>query len=228
MYFKITNKEENHRGLQYKDGIIEDILPFNDNPKDSCCKGGIYFTDAKNIFNFLEYGVWLRQVEIPEDAKYIKDPNKDGIKWRAEKLFFHPRKELFTADTFQLLIDNGADIHEGDNVALRYASNEGHIEVVKLLVKHGADIHARDNSSLRYAARYGHLEVVKHLIENGADIHAGEDYALRWAADSGYFEVVKYLVENGADIHAREDSAYSWSLSNGHTEVAEYLKSLNK
>ena len=52
MYFKITNQEENHNGLQYQNGLVEDILPFNDNPDDSCCKGGIYFSEVKHIFKF--------------------------------------------------------------------------------------------------------------------------------------------------------------------------------
>ena len=28
-YLKITNLEENHYGLQYHDGLVEDIVPFD-------------------------------------------------------------------------------------------------------------------------------------------------------------------------------------------------------
>jgi hypothetical protein len=37
MFFKITNSSENHNGLQYKDGLIIDHLPFADT--GSCVKG---------------------------------------------------------------------------------------------------------------------------------------------------------------------------------------------
>ena len=43
MYFKITNASENHHGLQYHTGLVEDILPFQE--EGSCVPGGIYFTD---------------------------------------------------------------------------------------------------------------------------------------------------------------------------------------
>lgn len=44
MYFKITTKEENHYGFQYVNGLNILKEPFNDNPNESCCAGGLYFT----------------------------------------------------------------------------------------------------------------------------------------------------------------------------------------
>ena len=44
MYFKITNAKENHHGFQYVDGLNVLIEEFNDDPNDSCCAGGLYFT----------------------------------------------------------------------------------------------------------------------------------------------------------------------------------------
>jgi len=69
-YYKITNKEENHRGLQYHDGLVIDTVPFK----------------------FFRYGCWVRPVKISKDAKVIADPS--GDKYRADKLFFEPRKDL--------------------------------------------------------------------------------------------------------------------------------------
>jgi len=48
-YYKVTNKEENHRGLQYKTGLIEDILPFNNNKEETCTSGRIYITNLKHL-----------------------------------------------------------------------------------------------------------------------------------------------------------------------------------
>ena len=85
-YYKVTNENEIHHGYQYKDGLNILIGKFNNNPNKSCVTGGFYFTDYKNLINFLDYGVWIREVTIPTDAKVVKDP--DGNKWRADKIIF--------------------------------------------------------------------------------------------------------------------------------------------
>jgi hypothetical protein len=90
MYLKITNEAENHNGLQYHDGLVEDILPFE--PEGSCVAGGIYFTTPEYICKFLEYGVWVREVTVPEDAQIVQDP--EGDKWRADKVVLSSRRDL--------------------------------------------------------------------------------------------------------------------------------------
>ena len=61
-----------------------------------------------------------------------------------------------------------------DNIDVRSASENGHIEVVKYLVL-GADIQA---STMRYGMRgNGHL-VVKFLVSLGADLQAIDNYAV--------------------------------------------------
>ena len=56
MYFKITNKKENHHGFQYVDGLNVLEEEFNNDPEQSCCAGGFYFTNAANILKFIGYG----------------------------------------------------------------------------------------------------------------------------------------------------------------------------
>ncbi len=97
-----------------------------------------------------------------------------------------------------MMLSKGADVH-ALNSALRWASENGHLDVVRYLVKHGANIHANNDQALRWASEKGHLEVVKYLVEKRADIHADDNGALRWASGNEHLEVVKYLVEHGAD-----------------------------
>jgi len=92
IYYKITNLEENHHGLQYHNGLIIDPKEFNNNPKVSCVEGGIYFTTKERIHEFFSYGCWIRPIKIPSNAKVILDPI--GDKYRANKLFFKPRKNI--------------------------------------------------------------------------------------------------------------------------------------
>ena len=224
MYFKITNAEENHHGFQYADGLNVLIEEFNDDPNQSCCRGGLYFTDAANIFNFLSYGIYLREVTLPTDNpdfKMIKDKNND--KWRANMIILGKRFNLCSFDTFKYLIEKGANIHANNDFALEWNAENGHLDVVKYLIEKGADVHANDNYALRWSAYNGHLDVVKYLIENGADVHADNDCALKLSASNNHLDVVKYLVENGSDVHANDDYALRLSAENGHLDVIKYL-----
>jgi hypothetical protein len=89
----------------------------------------------------------------------------------------------------------------------------------------GIDLHLYDEYALRWASENGHLEVVKLLLENGANLHIEHDCVLRWASWNGHLEVVKLLLENGADLHADDDYALRSASVNGHLEVVELLKS---
>src|SRR5690349_5275845 len=100
IYYKITNKDENHNGYQYYDGLNILDKPFE---KDgSCVSGGLYFTSIKHIFKYLSYGCYLREIKLPNDCQWMMDP--EGDKFRADKLIFVNRYELADPKTFQMLI----------------------------------------------------------------------------------------------------------------------------
>ena len=124
-----------------------------------------------------------------------------------------------------MMVSKGANILARNDVALRWASKNGHLEIVKYLVEQGADIHTQIdvNDALIKAILNGHLEVVRYLIEHGADIHAQNDSALRWASHNGHLEVVKHLVEHGADVHAEDDHALRLASEHGHLDIVKYL-----
>jgi hypothetical protein len=45
------------------------------------------------------------------------------------------------------------------------------------LIKKRADVHGDNNYALRLASENGYLEVVKYLVSQRANVHAGNDYA---------------------------------------------------
>jgi hypothetical protein len=188
MYLKITNDTENHHGLQYHDGLIIDPVPFV--REGSCCPGGIYFTTPKFICNFLDYGPWVREVTIPEDAEIVKDPQ--GGKWRASKVILSPRKDLREVETWKWLIECGMGIDD-QNEALRTAAINGYLKVVKYLVELGADIHAGNDYIFKQAAAHSQLEVVRYLVEQGVDIHLDNDWVLRHAQLYGNLDVIDFI-----------------------------------
>jgi ankyrin repeat protein len=104
------------------------------------------------------------------------------------------------------------------------ACRRRNLSAVKACVEQGADIHADDDVALRWAADNGHLEIVKYLIEQGANIHAMGDYALRYAAYEGRLEVVKYLIECGANIHVEKDFALRYAVYYDYLHVTNVLR----
>jgi ankyrin repeat protein len=99
---------------------------------------------------------------------------------------------------------------------------------VKILVSAGADIHANNDEAVRHASRNGHLDVVKYLVSVGANIHAEDDHALIWASERGYLDIVKVFVSAGANIHAKNDEAVRRASVEGHSEVVKYIQSLSE
>jgi ankyrin repeat protein len=83
---------------------------------------------------------------------------------------------------------------------LSEAAKNGDLETVKKSVLSGAEIHAGDDLALRLAAFYGHFDVVRFLVESGADIHIDNDITLQLASKNRRFDVVKFLIMSGADF----------------------------
>lgn len=220
MYFKILKEDLRHHGFQYKEGLNVDTKRFNPSQKYG---GGLFFTDEKSIFSFLDCGTKIADVTIPDGEPVVSVDSFGTKKYKAHRIVLSNIRELYTVETFKQLIAARADIHVWNDYALRCAAYNGHHEIVKCLVEAGADIHACEDEALRFAAENGHLEVVKHLITAGADIHVWNDEALRYAAESGHIEVVKCLIKARTDIHACDDYALRYAADNGHLEVVKCL-----
>jgi ankyrin repeat protein len=107
-------------------------------------------------------------------------------------------------DDFDLPINLlGIDIHWEKDYALIYASENGHLNVVKFLVDKGANIHTQEEKPLILACQDGYIDVVKFLVDKGANIHSRNEYAFISACYYGHLTVVKFLVDKCADIHTQ-------------------------
>jgi ankyrin repeat protein len=56
------------------------------------------------------------------------------------------------------------------NDLLIESAKNGYLEKVKLLIEQGADIHAGNDYALRLSADNGHLKVVKYLMTQGSEL----------------------------------------------------------
>src|ERR1700728_200992 len=136
MYFKITNQDETHYGHKYHTGL--NILSGIFQETGSCVSGGLYYTDLEHVTEFFSYGIYLREVFLPES-----DPDficvKDGSnKWRANKIILGERYSLFDLDTY-----NKFGLDPGQNrTIVDKASEVGNIDFL--------DWWARSGSTLPY------------------------------------------------------------------------------
>ena len=126
-------------------------------------------------------------------------------------------------ESVKFLLEQGANLHAGDDYALKLAAINGYLELVKYLLEQGANLHAENDDALRSAAVSGHLEVVKYLLEQGANLHAVNDDALQLAAHNGHLKVVKHLLEQGANLHVVNNWALRWAAHKGHLNVVKCL-----
>jgi ankyrin repeat protein len=101
---------------------------------------------------------------------------------------------------------------EDDDWALDVCADQGKLEWVKFLIDKGANIHNGEDAALRWASRNGHLEIVKELLKAGADVNINNSYPLYWASRKGHLDVVKELLSAGADVHAKSKSRVETAL----------------
>jgi hypothetical protein len=85
-----------------------DPVPFN--PTGDCEPGGIYFA-REHILAFLNYGLWLRKVTLPDDAQVYENPRKPR-KWKADKVILGERERI-TVDVIKRLFEEGANKQTG-------------------------------------------------------------------------------------------------------------------
>jgi ankyrin repeat protein len=109
--------------------------------------------------------------------------------------------------------------HDYKSVGIIWASQWGHLEIVKHFVEIGGDPRYRNSFALIYASSGGHLDTVKYLLSVGANIQAHGNLAIKEASHENHLEVVKYLVENGANVN----DALHYASQCGHIDLIKYL-----
>jgi hypothetical protein len=109
------------------------------------------------------------------------------------------------------------------DIEMMDAARQGRDAEVARLLAAGANVHAGNDYALRYASENGHAAVVARLLAAGADVHANNDLALRWASENGHDVVVARLLAAGANVHALYDDALFQASMNGHDAVVALL-----
>ncbi|KAI5797332.1 ankyrin repeat-containing domain protein [Peziza echinospora] len=158
----------------------------------------------------LEAAVWFR---LYNATKLLIDAGASTNQHRLH----HPLESAIGAGDValtQLLLENGADMHQSKRNVFRMAAEGGSVDLVRLLLANGANVDSDDGEkALCGAAKGGHHRVVCLLLENGAQANkassrhyrstrAGYPYSpLHLAASSGSVETVQMLLVNGAEVN---------------------------
>jgi len=90
-FYKLTNKEELHFGLEYHSGKIVDPLPFD--PNGECSKGGMYFFEQSQLLYFPLYvncEWWIREVILLPESRVYKEEDK----YKTDIFFLKERKRF--------------------------------------------------------------------------------------------------------------------------------------
>lgn len=124
-YFKILNKNITHNGYKFETSLNIDSLPWNPDP--DCSPGGFYFTTAEYVWDFIDHGSLLAEIEVPQGIEISVGEHKR----KAHQIIIKNIRELWDLDTIKYLVEHGAPAD--DPWALRSAARCGHHDIVKYL-----------------------------------------------------------------------------------------------
>ena len=151
---------------------------------------------------------------------------------KAEQLQEAARKG--DAATVKKLLDEGVDVNTKfryNATALFYASDHGHVDVVKVLLDHGAAMDVKDTfygfTPLMLAVgpaqkkRPEHTEIAKLLIAKGSP---GKDVALTSAIQSGDAAFAKFILDSGGLPASSLSDALEGAKAANKTEMVTLLE----
>jgi hypothetical protein len=179
LYFRVNNFSEKHRDIQYHDGRNFLIQPFNNNPNETCCAGGLYFSDEKSIWGFMEgEAFWIRPVTLPPttDTSFMMVTDPRGDKYRANFFNLGTRYSLFDVNTFKMLADLGCHFPNGYEAHYyRYLSSHAYYldnvnELAYILAYHSNIFDSREVSDIiTKQAVVNRLSILNHTITDSRD-----------------------------------------------------------
>ena len=92
------------------------------------------------------------------------------------------------------LVDPQAECNE----AIQYASQNGHIDIVRLLLKDPrVDPSDLKNYAIQLASQNGHIDVVRLLLDDPrVDPSDDNNLAIQYASEYGHIDVIKLLLDD--------------------------------
>lgn len=231
-FFKITNKDENHHGFQYHDGLNVLIDKFN--PRGHCVKGGFYFTDINNILEFLSLGIYLRLITLPTDDSEFKMVADSDDKWRANKIILGKRFNLSDPKTFEYLETLGANIavyaydifeHAYQNEffdIIIYLYKKKYISMERVIFMYNPNNESWRGLFLRAIIKRC-MDIAMLFFDAKYNIKFKNNLALITAVKCNSFNIAQSLVEHDCNVKARNNLALMMAVINGDLKMTNFL-----
>ena len=121
-YYKVINSIMGVPGIQTYQIGLNISEKFNIESKD-----GIYFTDIKHIFSYINYGPIIAVLTIPDDVEIyrydemLSNDSEPTPGWFAEKVMIEKFYDKNTFYHILSLIIQGADVSCADYAVIKYA-----------------------------------------------------------------------------------------------------------
>ena len=125
-----------------------------------------------------------------------------------------------------ILLWIGVDPSARFNLAIRLASANGQIDVVRLLLQdERVDPSAEFNYAIRFASANGQIDVVRLLLQDErVDPSAENNYAIGIASANGHADIVRLLLhDERVDPSAENNYAIKFASANGRIDVVRLL-----
>ena len=216
-------KNDSPKAIAFQSRIHLDLLSLTQDQYLYVCRNALKFEVCRLVKAILLDSVKYSHIDLkaaPVDA----DEDEEF-----ETCFYSLVYSITTEDVVllaTLLQLQDFDPSDADNFAIRFASENGYLEVVQLLLQNErVDPSADDNYAIRLASYNGHMDIVRLLLQDvRVDPSADNNFAIRWASESGRLEVIQLLVQDErVDPSAYDNCSLKFASENGHLEVVQLL-----
>ena len=124
------------------------------------------------------------------------------------------------------------NIHADNDMAFRYACENGHLGMAQWLYSLDGyiDIHAVNEYAFRMSCQNKHCDIMLWLLELGEiNIHVNDEFVFRCLCGMGQIKLAKLLIQisqesnSPINIRACDDYAFRWACWKNNLEVATWL-----
>lgn len=193
--------------LAFRSGQDDKIDLFLDkskwSPEGNIYKKGLNHTFGRNFvnrLNLLYYAVASNIVQEETIMKLIKLGANVNNKTNDGSTNLESAISAGNLEIVKILLNKGANIHQGREYPLTAAAKEGYQDIVKFLLDNGANVNGRESDTIdpvQSAALGGCEKTVEFLLKQGAQV----GNALKCAIEKGHAKVVKLLLNRGVDAN---------------------------
>lgn len=217
VFYKVTNRNENHNGFQYKDGLNILDKEFDNIQENICSPNGLYFTTFDNIYRFIDYGVHIREVYVPVEAQYVVDIH--GCKYRSDMIVLGKKYEIRDIETIKYF-----NLDKHPLIITNWAAENGELEVLTWLKNNNCLYYS--SRAVDYAAGNGHIKVLDFFKELDFELLYTEN-AIDFASSNNHMCVLKWFCDN--KYHLKYTVWGMWSAKqNKNTEIMNWFESKDR